>query len=110
MRLAEIHHQLQTFNQMIAPYFHIDAALPHHLPPMHTGHKFETVINGVTMDVYYVSKWDGLECDEVLLYNSIKAQIDDANLFPLLGAETQHQIERLVEQDFNRTQGWEDWQ
>jgi hypothetical protein len=117
MRIAEFHAQMSAFNTMFQEHFmqplkhhKIDAALPYHLPMMHTGHKFETVINGVTMDVYYVSKWDGLECDEVLLYNSIKAQIDDANLFPLLGAETQHQIERLVEQDFNRTQGWEDWQ
>ena len=111
MRLAEIHAQLQSFNQMIAPYFpKIDAELPHHLPVMHTGHKFETTLDNVTLDVYYVSKWDSLEADEVLLYNSIKAQIDDADLYPLFGHETQRKLEQLVERDFARTQGWGDEQ
>ena len=111
MRLAELHAQLQNFHQMIQPHFNkIDAERPHNLPLMHTGHRFETVLDGVSLTVYYVSKWDSLECDEVLLYNSIKAQIEDADLFQLFSAETQRKLEREVEQDFARTQGWEDWQ
>lgn len=113
MRLAELHAQLQGFNQMIQPYFHtpkIDAELPHHLPLMHTGHKFEAALDGVTLDMYYVSKWDGLECEEVLLYSSIKAQIEGADLYQFFSDETQRKLERMVECDFARSQGWGDEQ
>ena len=99
-RLAEIHHQLQTFNQMIAPYFHIDASLPNHLPPMHTGHKFETVINGVTMDVRYVTKWNSLEGEDQIVWQSIKAELEGCDLMPLFGEGTVTLIHRAVEHDF----------
>lgn len=115
-RIAEFHAQMSAFNAMFAEHFmqpkqrKIDAERPHSLPMMHTGHRFETVLDGVSLTVYYVSRWDSLECDEVLLYNSIKAQIEDADLYQLFSAETQRKLEREVEQDFARTQGWEDWQ
>ena len=111
MRLAELHAQLQTFSQMIAPHFRIDAALPNNLPPMHTGHTFEMVINGGTLDVRYVTRWDRLELRDVILFDSIKAEIEDYDLYPMFSDETQQRIVAAVERDFNDSERFEgDWQ
>lgn len=92
--------QLQKFNQMIAPYFQHPAR--HKLPEQIKSHDFEHTIKGVDVIVSYTTRWDSIDCENEIVYQSIKVFVDGADITPLMSPDAVDSLRHPVEADWER--------
>lgn len=101
-RLAELHAMnasLAAFNAGISSHFSRTRPMQELLTP----HEFEINLGGHLMEVTYQSRWDRLDCEEEIVWNSIRVLHCGDDMTDLLRNETVNGLRHQVEDHFLRT-------
>ena len=92
-RMSEFHRQLSMFNQMIAPHFS--------MKPIEK-HTFEEEVKGVTVDVVYHTRFDRLEQQDEVLFQTVTILHDGDDISDLIKPEIYNGLIKKVEAHFER--------